>query len=151
MFLVSNWALAQVMACAFSWHIVAWISAYWDVVCHMALPGKLSLWCSHVTAQIARFMGPKWGPPGAGRTQVGPMWATWSLLSALWHGYTMPTASNTELQWFLHCKTKQVIEQKNLLKSEASIWLTHWCQDKMTISQMTFSSTFPWRKLMNFK
>ena len=30
---------------------------------------------------IARFMGPTWGPPGADRTQVGPMWATWTMLS----------------------------------------------------------------------
>ena len=34
-----------------------------------------------ITAQIARFMGPTWGLPGADRTQVGPMWATWALLS----------------------------------------------------------------------
>ena len=30
---------------------------------------------------IARFMGPTWGPPGADRTQVGPMEAMWTLLS----------------------------------------------------------------------
>ena len=30
---------------------------------------------------IARFMGPTWDPPGADRTQVGPMMATWTLLS----------------------------------------------------------------------
>ena len=30
---------------------------------------------------IARFMGPTRGPPGADRTQVGPIWATWTLLS----------------------------------------------------------------------
>ena len=30
---------------------------------------------------IARFMGPTWGLPGTDRTQVGPMWATWTLLS----------------------------------------------------------------------
>ena len=30
---------------------------------------------------LARFMGPTWGPPGADRTQVGPMLAPWSLLS----------------------------------------------------------------------
>ena len=35
----------------------------------------------HVPTLIARFMGPTWGPPGADRTQVGPMWATWTLLS----------------------------------------------------------------------
>ena len=32
---------------------------------------------------IARFMGPTWSSPGASRTQVGPMWATWKLLSGL--------------------------------------------------------------------
>ena len=26
-------------------------------------------------------MGPTWGPPRADKTQVGPMWATWNLLS----------------------------------------------------------------------
>ena len=31
--------------------------------------------------QIARFMGPTWDPPGADRTQVGPMLASWTLLS----------------------------------------------------------------------
>ena len=33
------------------------------------------------TLQIARFMGPIWGPPGADRTQVGPVLAPWTLLS----------------------------------------------------------------------
>ena len=32
-------------------------------------------------SQIARFMGPTWDPPGADRTQVGPMLAPWILLS----------------------------------------------------------------------
>ena len=31
--------------------------------------------------QIARFMGPTWGPSGANRTQVGPMLAPWTSLS----------------------------------------------------------------------
>ena len=34
-------------------------------------------------SMIAKFMGPKWGSPGAGRTQVGPMLATWTLISGL--------------------------------------------------------------------
>ena len=33
------------------------------------------------STQIARFMGPTWGPPGDDRTQVGPMLAPWTLLS----------------------------------------------------------------------
>ena len=40
-------------------------------------------------ALIARLMGPKWGPSGADRTQVGLMLAPWTLLSGgafrLWH------------------------------------------------------------------
>ena len=32
---------------------------------------------------FARFMGPTWGPPGADRTQVGPMLAPWILLCGL--------------------------------------------------------------------
>ena len=32
---------------------------------------------------IARFMGPTWGPVGAGSTQVGPMLAPWTLLSVM--------------------------------------------------------------------
>ena len=38
-----------------------------------------------VRPHIARFKGPTWGPPGAGRTQVGPMLGPWTLLSGpLW-------------------------------------------------------------------
>ena len=32
---------------------------------------------------IARFIAPTWGPPGADRTQVGPMLAPWTLLSGV--------------------------------------------------------------------
>ena len=43
-----------------------------------------SVWCNYLslrfipayipTSQIARFMGPPWGPPGSCRSQVGPIW-----------------------------------------------------------------------------
>ena len=32
-------------------------------------------------AQIAKFMGPTWGPPGSCRPQMGPVMAPWILLS----------------------------------------------------------------------
>ena len=45
---------------------------------------QLRRWPSLDSASlIARFMGPTWGPPGADRTQVGPMWVPWKLLSGL--------------------------------------------------------------------
>ena len=37
-----------------------------------------------MTTQIARFMGPTWGPPGSCWPQMGPMLAPWTSLS----GYT---------------------------------------------------------------
>ena len=43
--------------------------------------------------QIARFMGPTWGPSGAGRTQVGPMLAPWTLLSGA--AWPLKTDSNS--------------------------------------------------------
>ena len=34
-------------------------------------------------SQMARFMGPTWGPPGSCRPEMGPMFAPWTLLSGL--------------------------------------------------------------------
>ena len=34
----------------------------------------------HSHTQIAKFMGPTWGPPGSCRPQMGPMLAPWTLL-----------------------------------------------------------------------
>ena len=39
---------------------------------------------SSVPSQIAKFTGTTWGPPGSCRPQMGPMLATWTLLSGLW-------------------------------------------------------------------
>ena len=35
-------------------------------------------------SQIAKFMGPTWGPPGSCRPQMGPMLAPWTLLPGLY-------------------------------------------------------------------
>ena len=49
---------------------------HWSCLIHSVVIITLS-----ITALIARFMGPTWCPSGAGRTQVGPMLAPWTLLS----------------------------------------------------------------------
>ena len=51
-----------------------------------------------VKSLIARFMGPTWGLPGANRTQLGPMLATWTLLSGIVpvHTYLQISASTPE-------------------------------------------------------
>ena len=48
-------------------------------VCALPLP-SLSYSLSF-QPQIAKFMGPTWGPPGSCRSQMGPVLALWTLLS----------------------------------------------------------------------
>ena len=49
--------------------------------------GEAKSWIKHMTqyakviTQIAKFMGPTWGPPGTCRPQMGPMMAPWIMLS----------------------------------------------------------------------
>ena len=43
------------------------------------------------TSQIAKFMGPTWGPPGSCPPQMDPMLVPWTLLSGLHkHGLAKP-------------------------------------------------------------
>ena len=48
------------------------------------------------STQIARFMGPTWGPPGSCRPQMGPMLAPWTLLSRY------PSCCSERWVWKLH-------------------------------------------------
>ena len=61
--------------------------------------------CYNSTAPslIARFMGPTWGPHGADRNQVGPMWAKWTLQSGM-----LPAINREVLWWWYYHKTFQV-------------------------------------------
>ena len=69
----------------------------WTGVCHwnenivilmkfssLAALEVVILTTSSAATQIAKFMGPTWGPPGTWWPQVGPMWAPWILLSGQW-------------------------------------------------------------------
>ena len=68
-----------------SWRSCPYTSClYWSLVSRVRFPmvcqdpsqrGK--------TSQIAKFMGPTWGPHGPYRPQMGPMLAQWTLLSGV--------------------------------------------------------------------
>ena len=63
-------------------------------------------------SQIARFMGPIWGPPGSCRPQMGPMLAPWTLLSGmslLWFADTgLFVYSRSFITWIsFDCKESQ--------------------------------------------
>ena len=82
--------LADIIFCTLFWlcwtswfqnHIIFDLFKSW---CHAHM--YLHIRAQHIShldslTQIARFMGLTWGPPGADRTQVGPMLAPWTLLS----------------------------------------------------------------------
>ena len=56
-----------------------WQLLYWPIpLPYQQQPWHRLFW---ISALIARFMGPTWGPSGADRTQVGPMFVPWTLLS----------------------------------------------------------------------
>ena len=102
-------------------------------------PPALQMSCSDLTerSQIAKFMGPTWGPPGSCRPQIGPMLAPWSLLSGMGHQGSPWSLSNS-CQRVIHY-SQQAVQIIVTIPHQ----LTHSGQDKMaTISQMTFSSAF---------
>ena len=55
------------------------------------------------TTQIAKSMGPTWGPPGSCRPQMGPMLAPWTLLS----GKALCNAVRVCLPWRHHSSWRQ--------------------------------------------
>ena len=63
----------------------------WNIICD-----KFKL-----TTEIAKFMGPKWGPPGSCWPQMGPIMAPWTLLLGKGHslsqsmcGVAIPIVNN---------------------------------------------------------
>ena len=104
---------------------------------------------------IARFMGPTWGPSGADRTQVGPMLASWTLLSrkglrghaerkrcrvsissnCVWHLVQMD--SNAQIWWYL-CPI--CLQNKE--------WNVRWIETprrsyEITVMQIVLKKRFP--------
>ena len=93
-----------------------------------------------ITALIARFMGPTWGPYGADRTQVGPMLAPWTLLSG-WNLYPF--------QWTLVGDCNFVRGGNNV--HSTNMWNFFNSLDKMAaFSQTIFSDAFSWMKNVVF-
>ena len=80
-----------------------WGQDIWCLWWVQSLPYVLPVWTRNglhevrfyhnttLTSQIAKFMGPTWGPPGPCRPQMGPMLAPWNLLSGLKSHFKMYT------------------------------------------------------------
>ena len=76
------------------------------------------------TTLIARFMGPTWSLPGADRTQVSPMWATWTLISGQFTGdYSTKKANSMEPNFmgFIIMRSKHYV--LTIDDSEFPLWV----------------------------
>ena len=82
------------LACKGLMHNVPhWTCATWSNMSHSIFCSANYMVTFTGTTLIVRFLGPTWGPPGANRTQVVPMLATWTLLSGYIYNSPIP-------QWF---------------------------------------------------
>ena len=83
-----NRGYGDVMASSNLFGISSVSKPYFGICYLWTYPDCLINWWSErsyiqMVSLIARFMGPTWGPSGADRTQVGPRWAPWTLLSEM--------------------------------------------------------------------
>ena len=81
--------------------------------------GQLSPFKVNKITQIARFMGPIWGPPGSRRPQIGPMLASWTLLSGKVSGEKWKTPIYVLVYCTSHTATIVVFG----LQSIGRVWL----------------------------
>ena len=63
---------------------------------------SLASWSSKWYPQIAKLMGPTWGPPGSCWPQMGPMLAPWTLLSGSLK-LSPEFAEHLQVQWWSRC------------------------------------------------
>ena len=91
---------------------------------HDLAMGYMGHYVSRLPPLIARFMGPIWGLPRADRTQVGPVWATWTWLS----GSPSSCTCQCMLHWKdLHAPLTEIRPRAAFVKGrllvDTSIWI----------------------------
>ena len=69
------------------WHEPPWVDGFRpmpanDLISKLSKPSQSDTAITpDLSSQIAKFMGPIWGPPGCCRPQMAPCWPPWTLLS----------------------------------------------------------------------
>ena len=131
--------------CSFDWIDICYITFLFNQLCGDLFP----------TSQIAKFMGPTWGPPGSCRPQMGPMLTQWTLVS----GYltfafsvngqdwdctdsSIPSPWKTRAWWYYLIKTLVAGEAK-ASKFMMLTYILAWMDS-------SWSDTYPTMALVNF-
>ena len=83
--------------------------------------------CAHIS-QIAKFMGPTWGPPGSCRPQMGPMLAPWTLLSGM---FVDAVIDVIQMSWACDTTRHNITRYCNQRPvTKAEITSPHWSRGK---------------------
>ena len=95
-----KWTILSILSFSFKLHANLWhtVNVFYFLSAHFVIGAVVRLlWLK--TSQIAKFMGPTWGPPGSCRPQMGPMLAPWTLLSGLgaWPRASLPLGERRDL------------------------------------------------------
>ena len=86
---------------------------------------------NYITTQIAKFMGPTWGPPGSCRPQMGPVLAPWTLLSGnalIWCQSTRRPRHVCLIAAYHHLIEKQTVSHWDwhLTQNNAAVYVSTW-------------------------
>ena len=80
---------------------------------------------SPLVPQIAKFMGPIWGPPGSCRPQMGPMLALWTLLSGAPHTSAMGAWSRWMNGSIQHVQRRRFTRARRVFPSPHAMHYDH--------------------------
>ena len=104
---------------------------------------KQMMACLMIVAQIARLMGPTWGPSGADRTQVGPILAPWTLLSGSCY-VTHQNQSGDVLATDRHKSIAWLATAIGIMADVGTIRFSLWSDDeKLCSTNSLFKRTTP--------
>ena len=81
------------------------------------------------TAQIAKFMGPTWGPPGSCQPQMGPMLTPWTLLSG-WFDRGSKFMEDRHICPIVNIMSVDVLAMQGA-KASAAMVLTKLCRNSL--------------------
>ena len=93
-------------------------------VSYLAGDGSRRYWIrmTQKQSQIAKFMGPTWGPPGSSRPQMGPMLAPWTLLSGSSHPFGNHAVNGYENGQDMGFPLTKFIDKNNLKLVLQELW-----------------------------
>ena len=109
---------------------------------------------TRVTSQIAKFMGPRWGPPGSCRPLMGPILAPWTLLSGIPYSSSTYQVLHGTHKWMADAFVVQVLGIAQVCKlvdnlKTAKPWLNARVYYSHCIRNREWCAKLDWSRVQN--